>query len=251
MEKNKQNKKKKVYEIITVQSLKDDVEFYYKELKDPDGDENDFYSSCAVDNLCENEQVTLDFVKQLTKKEFDIVVAYIYSAVKKFKNAEMAFIVLDHFKKIYKSIPIENKIEDILFGVNMLLFELTKIGDYHHKNTVTLQTLKEDVILCNKIIQKQLETPPNNKMRDCYDGLYWYSIYALNNLLQDKDITLEFIKQLDKGEFDVVKTVVKKLVEKLDDKDIAKSLLDKYNIFYPASSETDENYFFLLEYLKK
>lgn len=244
--------KKIYYEPVNVQSLKRDVEFYYEELKDPNGDENDFYSSCGVDNLCENEQVTLDFVKQLTKKEFDIVVAYIYSVVRKFKNSEMAFIVLDHFKKFYKNNPIKIEIEDVLCGVDSLLFELTKIGDYHHKSTVTLQALKEDVILCNKIIQKYLETPLNDKMRDCYDGPYWYSIYALNNLLQDKNTTLEFIKQLDKDEFDVVKTVVKKLVEKLDDKEITQTLLDKYNSLYPNSTETaDENYLFLLEYLKK
>lgn len=246
----KKNKKEIYYEPVTVQTLKRDVEFYYEELQDPNGNENDFYGTCGVDNLCENEQVTLDFVKQLTKKEFDIVVTYIDSAVKKFKNAEMGFIVLDHFKEFYKNIPIKIEIEDILCGVNILLFELTKIGDYHHKNTVTLQSLKEDVVLCNKIIQKYLETPPTDKMRDCYDGPYWYSIYALNNLLQDKNTTLEFIKQVDKDEFDVVKTVGKKLVEKLDDKEIAQTLLDKYD-FYPNTSETaDENYSFLLEYFK-
>lgn len=98
------------------------------------------------------------------------------------------------------------------------------------KNLVTIKTLKKDVRTYLK-----LEKAGKNAKA-------WYKSFAVNNLLENLEITLGYAYQIKKQEFDITILFAMELINKFQSEELARVFIWKYNIFYKDISNEEKMY---------
>lgn len=86
--------------LITVKSLKDDVKVYER-LEKENANGWEWYCTCALGNLLQDENITLSYIKQMTKEELNVTISLSWSVVNKFKSLDLARAFIDVYKKYY------------------------------------------------------------------------------------------------------------------------------------------------------
>ena len=98
------------------------------------------------------------------------------------------------------------------------------------KNVISVETLKENVK-----VYLRLEEENSN-------GWEWFYTCALPDLLQDKNITLKYVRQMTKEELDVTISLSLDIVKKFQSLDLAQAFLDVYTKYYGQGLD-EENFF--------
>lgn len=107
----KKNSKKN---LGTVKTLKKDVKIYLKLQKEGENAKA-WYASVAVKKLFENLEITLDYVYQMNKQEFDITILFAMELIHKFQSEELARVFIWKYNDFYKdSSKCEKTYEDII-----------------------------------------------------------------------------------------------------------------------------------------
>lgn len=100
--------------MITVKTLKKDVKTYLK-LKKAGESAKAWYASIAVNNLLENLEITLEYVYQIKKEEFDITFLFAMELINKFQSEELARVFTFKYSDFYKDgSKVEEAYQDIL-----------------------------------------------------------------------------------------------------------------------------------------
>lgn len=86
--------------VATVQSLKEDVKVYER-LEKENANGWEWYCTCALGNLLQNESVTLAYVQQMTKEELDVTLSLSLDIVKKFQSVHLARAFVDMYARHY------------------------------------------------------------------------------------------------------------------------------------------------------
>jgi len=85
---------------ITLKQLKEDVENFYR-LEKENANGWGWYYTCAMSNLLCSEQITLEYINQMTKQELDVTFSLSYEIVKNFKSKQIAQAFLNKYQQIY------------------------------------------------------------------------------------------------------------------------------------------------------
>ena len=85
---------------ISVDSLKENIQVYMRLEKDNENGWGWLYS-CALDDFLKSEDVTLAYVNQMTKDEFDVMISLSSDIVAKLKSVELANAFINIYKKYY------------------------------------------------------------------------------------------------------------------------------------------------------
>ena len=88
--------------LITVESLKEDVKVYER-LEKENANGWEWYCTCAIGNLLQNERTTLSYIQQITKEELDVTLSLAPDIAKRFRSKEMARAFVDGYEKYYKN----------------------------------------------------------------------------------------------------------------------------------------------------
>lgn len=87
-------------ELVSVSVLKEDVKAYIR-LETNGANGWEWYCTCALDNLLKSESVTLAYVNQMSKEEFDVTISLSFDIVKKFQSLPVAYAFVSAYKKYY------------------------------------------------------------------------------------------------------------------------------------------------------
>lgn len=100
----------------------------------------------------------------------------------------------------------------------------------HQKSFVTIKTLKKDV-------RTYLNLEKSGK-----NAKAWYEAFAVNNLLENLEITLDYVYQMKKQEFDVTILFAVELINKFQSEELARGFIWRYNDFYKGTSNENKMY---------
>lgn len=103
--------------LVTVKTLKKDVKTYLK-LEKAGKNAKAWYQSFAVNNLLKNLEITLDYVYQMKKEEFDITILFAMELINKFQSEELARVLVWRYNDFYKDSANEEKLyRDIIDSI--------------------------------------------------------------------------------------------------------------------------------------
>lgn len=86
--------------LVSVDSLKENVQVYMR-LEKENANGWEWYCTCALGDLLQNENVTLAYVQQMTKEELDVTLSLSLDIVTKFKSLDLACAFVNVYKKYY------------------------------------------------------------------------------------------------------------------------------------------------------
>lgn len=98
------------------------------------------------------------------------------------------------------------------------------------KATVSVKTLKTDV-------KQYIKFKAQGK-----NAKEWYDFIAMKNLLKNHEVTVKYIAQMTKQEFDVTVLFAMKLISQFDSEEIARNFIYKYFEFYKNFLEEEKTY---------
>ena len=87
-------------DVVSVNSLKEDVQVYMR-LEKENANGWGWYSTCALGNLLQNENITLAYVQQMTKEELDVTLSLSLDIVTRFKSLDLACAFVNVYEKFY------------------------------------------------------------------------------------------------------------------------------------------------------
>ena len=88
-------------EQITVERLKALVAEYARKENEPYGHPVEWAYVMLEPDLIASREITLEFLKQMSKEEFDVMLNFFLDVMKKFKSAEFLSIIESHYLKYY------------------------------------------------------------------------------------------------------------------------------------------------------
>ena len=86
--------------IVSVDTLKENVQVYMR-LEEENSNGWEWYCTCALEDLLQNENVTLAYIQQMTKGEFDVTISLSLDIVTKFKSVDLACAFVNVYEKYY------------------------------------------------------------------------------------------------------------------------------------------------------
>ena len=86
--------------LATVETLKKDVKVYER-LEKEGANGWEWYCTCALGNLLQNENITLSYIQQMTKEELDVTLSLSMDIVKSFQSLDLACAFVDAYTKYY------------------------------------------------------------------------------------------------------------------------------------------------------
>ena len=85
---------------VNVEVLKKDVEVY-TQLETENANGWEWYSTCALGNLLQDESVTMAYVQQITKQELDLTLSLSLDIVENFQSVDLACAFVSAYTKYY------------------------------------------------------------------------------------------------------------------------------------------------------
>ena len=86
--------------LVTVETLKNDVKAYIR-LEKENSSGWEWYCTCALGNLLEDESVTMAYVQQMSKEELDVTLSLSLDIVEKLKSVNLAREFVNIYTKYY------------------------------------------------------------------------------------------------------------------------------------------------------
>ena len=94
--------------VVSVDTLKENVQVYLR-LERENANGWEWYCTCALEDLLQNENVTLSYIQQITKEEFNVTISLSLDIVTKFKSVDLACAFVNAYKKYYEQgMDVEN-----------------------------------------------------------------------------------------------------------------------------------------------